>query len=522
MYHEICKKMIIFLLNVNNINGDFMNNDFLSNVSLTTSLSENINLFKQIFSNDFAFITREFQNKHLNSVKFCILYFKGMVDTELLNEHVIEPILLGNLENFSLNLIDELQYKIIVSSDITPSNDFQTIIDSMIYGDTILLVDGYDEALIINSKSWPSRSIDEPESAQVVRGPREGFVESILTNISLVRRRIKNPNLKFKCKELGVQTHTKICIAYIEGVADENILSELEKRLDQIEIDGILDSGYIQEFIKDAPYSPFETVGANERPDIVAGKLLEGRIAVFVDGSPFVLTVPYIMIEYFQANEDYYNNFLFASFNRIIRAASGLLSISIPGLYLAIAAYHQEMLPTSLLISISAARQNVPFPTVVSIFAMLTIFDIVREVGTRIPTPIGQAINIVGALVLGEAAADANLVSAPVIIITAFTGMTKLLNPNLLGAIIILRTLLLFASAFLGIYGFILGYLAIVLHMMSLRSFGVPYMLNATSIKEQTAKDAWIRAPWWIMSLRPKLIGKKNLLRQPLKKDKRK
>ena len=180
------------------------------------------------------------------------------------------------------------------------------------------------------------------------------------------------------------------------------------------------------------------------------------------------------------------------------------------------------MLPTSLLISISAARQNVPFPTVVSIFAMLTIFDIVREVGTRIPTPIGQAINIVGALVLGEAAADANLVSAPVIIITAFTGMTKLLNPNLLGAIIILRTLLLFASAFLGIYGFILGYLAIVLHMMSLRSFGVPYMLNTTSIKEQTAKDAWIRAPWWIMSLRPKLIGKKNLLRQPLKKDKRK
>jgi len=516
--------MINFLKNVNTINGDCMNNNLLSNISLTTSLEDNITTFKQIFSDDFTFIAREFQNKYLPSVKFCIFYFKGMVDTEVLNEHVIEPILSENLmEDISLlNLVDELQNKVIMSSDITSSNDFQTILDSMIYGDTVLLVDGYDNALLINSKSWPSRAIDEPESAQVVRGPREGFVESILTNISLVRRRIKNPNLKFKCKELGVQTHTKICIAYIEGVADENILSELEKRLDQIEIDGILDSGYIQEFIKDAPYSPFETVGANERPDIVAGKLLEGRIAVFVDGSPFVLTVPYIMIEYFQANEDYYNNFLFASFNRIIRAASGLLSISIPGLYLAIAAYHQEMLPTSLLISISAARQNVPFPTVVSIFAMLTIFDIVREVGTRIPTPIGQAINIVGALVLGEAAADANLVSAPVIIITAFTGMTKLLNPNLLGAIIILRTLLLFASAFLGIYGFILGYLAIVLHMMSLRSFGVPYMLNTTRIKDQDGKDAWIRAPWWMMSLRPKLIGKKNLLRQPSKKAKRK
>mgnify|MGYP000874498476 FL=1 len=501
-----------------------MYNSCSSDILLTTSLEDNISVFNQIFRNDFTFITRKFQNNYSPSVKCCILYFEGMADTKVLNENVIEPILSNHFmgEISSSNLIDELQYKIILSSDIKSSNDLQTILNALMDGDTILLAEGYDQALIISSKAWPSRSIDEPESAQIVRGPREGFVESILTNISLVRRKIKNPNLKFIVRELGAQTHTKICISYIEGIADENVLNELGRRLDQIEIDGILDSGYIQEFIKDAPYSPFETVGSSERPDIIAGKLLEGRVAIFVDGSPFVLTVPYIMIESFQANEDYYNNYLFSSFNRLLRAVSGLLSISIPGLYLAISTYHQEMLPTSLLISIAASRQKVPFPTVVSLFVMLTIFDILREVGTRIPTPIGQTINIVGTLVLGEAAVDANLVSAPVIIVTALTSITKLINIHLLGPIILLRTLLLFAASFLGIYGFILGYLAIILHLMSLRSFGVPYMLNTTRIKDQNGKDAWIRAPWWIMSLRPKIIGKKNLRRQPLKNSRRK
>lgn len=501
-----------------------MNDKYPLNISLTTSLENNILLFEQIFFNDHTLITRRFENKYLSAAKCCILYFDGMVDSEVLNTNVIMPILSNNLlkEISPSNLLEELQYKVILSDEIVVSNNYHTIVDSIIYGDTILLVEGYDKVLIINSKSWPSRAIDEPESAQVVRGPREGFVESILINISLVRRKIKNPDLKFIFKELGVQTHTKICISYIDGIAENSILKELEMRLEQIKIDGILDSGYIQELIKDAPYSPFETVGASERPDIIAGKLLEGRIAVFVDGSPFVLTVPYIMIESFQSNEDYYNNYIFASINRIIRYASGLLSISVPGLYLSVSTYHQEMLPTPLLISISASRQDVPFPTVFSLFIMLTVFDILREVGTRIPTPIGQAINIVGTLVLGQAAVDANLVSAPVIIITALTGITKLLNVDLLGAIILMRTLLLFASSFLGIYGFILAFLAIILHLMSLRSFGIPYMLNTTRVNNQNSQDTWIRTPWWLMTLRPKLIGNKNLLRQPLKKNKRK
>ena len=204
---------------------------------------------------------------------------------------------------------------------------------TIIYGDTLFLLEGYDKALIISSKGWNSRPISEPQSTKVVRGPREGFTESILVNLSLLRRKINNPDLKFQFKEIGEKTHTKTCICYIEGLALESILKELIERLNKIDIDGILDSGYIQELIKDAPYSPFETVGSSERPDVVAAKLLEGRIALFVDGSPFVLTVPYLVVENFQSNEDYYNNYIFATMNRLIRGFTSVVSVAIPAVY---------------------------------------------------------------------------------------------------------------------------------------------------------------------------------------------
>lgn len=491
---------------------------------LTKSIEKNISLFQNIFSGDETLIIRRFQNKYLPSAKCCLLYFEGMVNPEILNENIIQPVLCNDLtEKISgSHLLEELQYKVIVSNNVQETPDLNKMLDSMIYGDTVFLLEGCDKALIINSKGWKSRAIQEPESSKVVRGPREGFTESIIVNLSLVRRKIKNPDLKFKFKEIGERTRTKTCICYLESLALESILKELELRLDKIEIDAILDSGYIQELIRDEPFSPFETVGASERPDIIAAKLLEGRIALFVDGSPFVLTVPYVVAETFQSNEDYYNNYIFASINRLFRASATILSISIPGIFLAVTTYHQEMLPTPLLLSISASRQGVPFPTVVSLFVMLAIFDILREAGTRMPIPIGQAVNIVGTLVLGQAAVEAKLVSAPVVIVTALTGILTLMNINLIGPIIILRFLLLMASSFLGIYGFIFGFILVNIHLMTIRSFGVPYMLNLTSVKNHNAQDIWIRAPWWSMILRPKIIAGKNLVRQSTGKRKRK
>lgn len=498
------------------------NNNCIQTINLNKSIVNNILLFKNIFKDDDTLIIREFENKCLKSAQCCIIYLDGMVNTESINMNILQPVLGSDLSNdiASDNLLEELKKKVIVSNNVILETEINKMVSSIILGDTLFLLEGYDKALIISSKNWKTRPISEPDSSRVVRGPREGFTESIMENLSLVRRKIRNPDLKFKFKEIGERTHTRTCICYIEGLALEGILSELEQRLGEITIDGIIDSGYIQELIKDAPYSPFETVGSSERPDVIAAKLLEGRIALFVDGSPFVLTVPYLVVENFQASEDYYNNYIFATMNRLIRGFTAVTSITIPALFLSVVTYHQEMLPTPLLLSISASRQGVPVPTSVSLFLMLFVFDVLREVGTRMPSPIGQAVNIVGTLVLGQAAVEARLVSAPVVIITALTGIETLINMNFIGATIIFRNFLLLGASFLGVYGFFMCFIVLYLHLMSIRSFGVPYMMSVTKAKNHEGQDAWIRAPWWTMTLRPKIVGTKNLVRQSPRKGK--
>ncbi len=509
--------------NNNNNKNNNRNNNKYSNMHLTKSLEENISLFENIFSGDQMFITRRFQNKYLNKAKCCVLYFEGMVNNGLLNEFIIQPILNNDLakEINPRNLFEEIQYKVIASNNIQITDDIENIVNSAAYGNTILLLEGYDKVMLIDSKGWQTRAVSEPESAKVVRGPREGFTESITINITLVRRKIKDPDMKFKFKEIGTRTRTKTCICYIEGLAKESIVNELERRLDDMVIDGILDSGYIQEYIRDEPFSPYETIGASERPDVIAGKLLEGRVALFVDGSPFVLTVPFLLAEAAQSNEDYYNNYIYSSINRIFRTVSTILSISIPALFLAVTTYHQEMLPTHLLLSIAASREGVPFPTVVSLIIMLLIFDVLREAGTRMPSPVGQTVNIVGTLVLGQAAVEARLVSAPVVIVTALTGILTLMNKNLIAMSMIIRFIFIILTSIIGIYGFVLGFLAVIIHLMSIRSFGVPYTLGLTSFRNHDGQDIWIRAPWWTMTLRPKIIGAKNLVRQSMKKSRR-
>lgn len=484
---------------------------------LTVSLEHNVKQFKSIFSHDDTIVIREFQNKYMKKVKGCLVYIDGMVDNQIMNAAILEPVLCNDLKEHidENNLLEELKSKIIISNQVEKSSDVYGIVSSILGGDTALLLEGYDHVLIINSKGWESRGIEEPQSERVVRGPREGFNESLLINISLVRRRIKNPDVKFQFKELGVRTRTKICICYIEGLASEKILKELILRLDKMDLDAILDSGYIQEYIKDSPLSPFETIGISERPDTVAGKLLEGRIALFVDGSPFVLTLPFLFIEYFQVNEDYYNNYLYSSFMRILRYISAFLSVSVPAIYVALITFHQEMIPTPLLLSISAARQGVPFPTILEAFLMVFIFEVLREAGARMPTVIGQAISIVGALVLGQAAVEAKIVSAPMVIVVGLTGITSLLSYKMQGSMIFFRFIFLFLAAFLGMYGFVFGILGLIVHLMEIRSFGVPYTISFGSLKSQDIKDTVIRAPWWYMHFRPRLIAAKNRVRKP-------
>ncbi|GCD10819.1 spore germination protein [Clostridium tagluense] len=485
-----------------------MNTNDFSNIKLVTSLDENINIIKNIFTNDITVVYRLLSVGRPNITKCMLIYIDGMANTQLINENIIKPILLSHIADINHSeIMDVLMQEVLLTGNNKKSDVVDDIISGIIYGKTMLFIDGFANAIIIDTIGWETRDISEPQAETIVRGPREGFTESMSLNLTLIRRRVINPNLKFTFMKMGKQTKTQICVCYIEGIAKEPILKELMKRLNDIDIDGILDSGYVEELIKDAPYSPFRTIINTERPDVVVAKLLEGRFAVICDGSPIVLTLPTIFVEVFQSNEDYYDNFLYSSFVRLLRWLCFFISTSTSAIYVALVTFHQELIPTPFLLSIYSARKGTPFPSIVEAMAMMIIFEILKEAGLRMPKQVGGAISIVGALVLGDAAVSARLVSAPIVIITAMTGIASIMLPQVLGLVEI-RIIFLLLSSFLGLYGYIFGVMGLVLHMMSIRSFGIPYMLNVPSFSTQDIKDTAIRAPWWAMYLRPKMFSK--------------
>jgi spore germination protein KA len=476
---------------------------------LTARLDENVREIRRLFKDDKTLITRYVQNQTNGALKCCIVYIDGMIDAKLLDKDVIEPITQHQFRRMpykKTKLIDVLAEQVLLSACIEKTSDSNTIIQSVLCGDSLLLIEGCADALLLNTKGWVKRGIEEPESEVVFKGPREGFNESIIVNLSLIRRKLRTQDLVLKFRDFGDRTHTKGCICYIEGVADPQIIAELEKRLDTFEIDGVLDVNYISEFITDKPYALFQTLNSSERPDVIAAKLLEGRIALFLDGTPVVLTLPQLFIENFQSN-DYYLSYMFASIGRFVRLLGFVISVSIPAIYIALTCFHHELLPIPLIMSIAVARQSVPLPTIVEMFVMLIMFEILRETGSRIPTSMGQSLSIVGALVIGQAAVDAKLISAPIIVIVSTSAITGLLVPKIKGGIIIIRVLLLIASSFFGLYGYIFGMMGLLIYLIHMDSFGVPVLSSSSSDSYFKQKDTGFRPPWKKMRSRPKKIS---------------
>lgn len=486
-----------------------MNNEINTHKSpITGILSQDIKYFKEVFKDDENIIFRFFSNKN-SSISCCIIFEDHMVDKEMIDENILAPIMNSDLYEDIENKIEFLMDKVLICGHIKKSFDEQEIISSILYGDTVIFCSGSREVIIVTTKDWKVRNIKESEAESVVRGSREAFNESIDTNVSLIRRKINSSELKFKYKELGKITKTKICICYIDNLVSKQILEDLNSRLDKIKIDGVLESGYIEEKIKDHQYSIFETIGNTERPDVVAAKLLEGRIALICDGTPVVLTIPFIFAEYFQTSEDYNNNFIYGSFNRMLRMSGFVLTNSVPAIYVALVTFHQELIPTQLILSIAAARKGVPFPTIVEAILMIFIFEMLREAGTRLPKNIGQAISIVGALVLGEAAVTAGFVSAPMVIVIAITAISKFSIPKIATADVVLTNIFLLLAGFLGLYGYIFGMIGVSLYLFSMKSFGVEYMLKFGSINKEDLKDLGIRVSWESMKNKSKfIIGK--------------
>ncbi|WFA08630.1 spore germination protein [Tissierella sp. Yu-01] len=479
----------------------------LNNSILYSSIEENIKLIKNIFNNDDTLQLRRFENTY-NGMKCCIFFIVGMVDTSSINENILRPILSTKILLDDIDHISYLASQVLLSDTVTVSSNLDDVVNGILIGDTVLFVENHPRAIVINTKGWEKRNIEEPPTEKILRGPREGFTESLTTNLTLIRRKIQSKDLKFKFLTVGSRTNTKVCICYIEGLAKDEIINTVTEKIRNISIDGIYDIKYIQEFIDENPFSIFETTSNTEKPDIAAGKLLEGRIVILVNGSPIVATLPSLFIEHMMAGDDYYLNYFFASIGRMIRIWGFILTISVPALYLSLISFHQEIVPTPLLLSIYTARKGVPFPTFFELCILLAVFEVLREAGARVPDPIGQSISIVGALVLGSAAVEARFVSAPMIIIVGITAITSLLISPITSVVIILRAYLLLLSALLGIYGYILGMISIVIHLFSLRSYGIPYMDNLTSIKMQSLKDTFIRAPLWYMRYRPKFMSK--------------
>lgn len=490
---------------------------------ISPSLENTLDIFRSEFAGDLTFKTREFHFSSNKSINCCLAYMEDSVDKKLLNEDIIKP-LLNSVMIKKLNpsnILDILIKDVITSGDIKKTENIKDAIQGIIDGYALLLIDKVSECLLLNVLELKTRSIEEPPSESLIRGPREGFTESININISMIRRKIKTSELKFKFIELGTKSKTKIAVSYIESVALAPIVNEVFTRLQNINMDGIIDSNYIEELISDEPNFFMKTVGSSQRPDVISSKLLEGRIAILCDGTPEILTVPYLFIENLQSPEDYYNNYIYMSFNRILRWASFFLTTSVPAIYVALVNFHQELIPTQLIVSLAAARQNVPLPTVVEAFSMMLFYEILREAGARSPKQIGEALSIVGALVLGDAAVNAKFISAPIVIITGVTGITGLAVPKVL-SLVIVRIIFLALAACLGLYGYIFGVIALTLYLMSIRSFGVTYMerVGIGPINVQYLKDTAIRMPIAKMKTRPNSISN-NIFRNRTQKNKK-
>jgi spore germination protein KA len=490
---------------------------------LKTNLQENIQYIKKTLGNSTDLIIREIWIGSERKIKAAICYTDGLTDTKSVQKFIMESLLvdlpnidLEDIHSFEKEAIQLLKDQILSVGEIKNVSEFGPLFTSMLSGDAILLLDGYKQGFSIGMRGWKERPVEAPTTETVIRGPRDGFTENIRTNTALIRRKIKDPNLWLETKQIGRITKTDVAIMYIKGIVNDSIVEEVHSRLNRIDIDGILESGYIEELIQDETYTPFPTIYHSERPDVIASDLLEGKVAILVDGTPMVLVVPTTLIAFIQAAEDYYQRADISTLIRMLRFLSIFISLLGPSLYIAITTFHQEMLPTQLLISLAAQREGVPFPAFIEALMMEVSFEILREASIRLPKAIAQSISIVGTLVIGTAAVEAGIISAAMVIVVALTAVSSFVLPSfdLAMTIRMLRFLMMLLAASFGIFGIIIGVIAIVLHLCSLRSFGIPYMSPFAPFVLEDQKDSILRLPRWAMFTRPRLINQKNIIRE--------
>lgn len=466
-----------------------------------TKLEKNKKQIKEVFNQTFDF---KMESIKLGEKDAYVCYLETMLKKKDLTDKVL------NAAVYSANMgaplkIDSIRNTYFPTLAYEYADSFHKVVWHVLNGYAVIMIDGEGKALSLEIGNVEQRAITEPSTQTIIRGPKEAFIESVETNISMIRRRLKTPFLTFESFQVGRDTKTTVAIGYIGDITNKDILDEVRARIKKIDIGGILDSGNVEEYITDKSFTPFPLVYNTERPDSISGHLLEGKVAILVDGSPFILSVPSVLTDFFQSSEDYYQPFLMSSFIRMIRYLSFMIALVLPSLYVALSTFHQELLPTPLLLSIQAQREGVPFPAVIEIFVMELTFEIMREAGVRMPRAVGQTVSIVGALVIGQAAVEAGLVSNVLVIIVAFTAIASFVSPiyNFSISTRLLRFLLILCAAVFGLYGVLLFLIAMVIHLVSLRSFGIPYLAGVAPFTIENQDDIFVRFPAWANRKRP-------------------
>ena len=437
---------------------------------------------------------------------------EGLLDKELLEEHVIKPLSDPRPVDF-----DKLEERIFLSSPVKRARTAEDAEEEIASGATALIIEGQEDIFLFSAKKYERRSVEEPPTSSVIKGPREGFTEDVAVNAALLRRRLKNKSLVIREMTVGKYTSSKVLVCYLSDVAAKKTVDLVTKRLSHIEIDGVIDSSYLTKFLEDDPGSLFPQVGSFEKPDVVAAKLLEGRVAILSDGSPIALTVPHVLIESFQDSQDYFKRNSRVTVTRFLRLFGAVIALFLPAAFVAVQEFQYQVLPLKFLITIVNSTNGTPLSPTLEMVLVLLIFDILNEASVRMPRYVGMALSIVGAIVLGETAVSAGLLSSPAVLVTALSSIGLYLVPDDVGTYSLLRLIFVAAAALVGLLGIIFAMLILVKHLVTLQSFGANYTSPYSPLLNKDLKDGFIKSELPEMCARPETIDNQNPTR--IKKD---
>lgn len=465
---------------------------------LSASLADNLTMLRERFGVSADLVIREVRVAGYDAA---LISIEGMVDRHMMADAVILP-LMRMREGYpdAEALMREICENVIGFVDLLKATTAEELIQLILSGFAAILIDGVATASLGGLQDFMIRSISEPSTEVSVRGSREGFTEAIRVNMSMVRRRLKTPQLIFEMTSVGTESRTEVCLCYMRDRVSRRLLRDVRRRLRRCPLEMVLDSGYLQPFLEGNRRSVFTGVDTTERPDTLCGKMAEGRIGILVDGTPFALVTPYLFSEHFQSMDDYTQHPLYASFIRIIKYVSFFVSLLLPGVYVAVGTHHAEMLPSAFLLSFINSDRSTPFSLTVEALLIHFVFEIMREAGLRFPKSVGHAVSIVGALVIGESAVRAGLVSAPMVIVVALTSISAFVIPSLYGSIATLRFAFIVLGGTFGIYGVTLGTLLLIISVCSLDIHGIPITAPISPFSWKAMRDVFIRSDWRVLS----------------------